>query len=265
MRNLVSLRDKVSLTEDTKREAEGRVSEIMAQLQQERSRRENAESALRDKEDERLKLNEELLELQNAKMNLEQVIAQNMEKTDRMERGMQMVAIERDETLELLQRAVRQKEEIRMNRRKEVEEVQEEVEQMRSTALQDQGEVKRLLSTVDQLLAKFGRGETRITTDALHELVVVRDGMRQLVKSRGAMEEKQQQLGSGVGAAAGAKRQPRPAGAQVKPSRDRSAGTNTAGTTTADSSVSKGSSSRTKRTDMQRARTRSLDKIHEHE
>ena len=84
-------------------------------------------------QDERLKLNEELLELQNAKMNLEQVIAQNMEKTDRMERGMQMVAIERDETLELLQRAVRQKEEIRMNRRKEVEEVQEDLGHMSQT------------------------------------------------------------------------------------------------------------------------------------
>ena len=52
-------------------------------------------------EHERLKLNEELEELQDAQMNLEQFIAQNMEKNDRMERGMQMVAIERVKTLEL--------------------------------------------------------------------------------------------------------------------------------------------------------------------
>ena len=52
-------------------------------------------------EDERLKLSEELVELQDVQMNLEQFIAQNMEKNDRMERGMQMVAIERVKTLEL--------------------------------------------------------------------------------------------------------------------------------------------------------------------
>ena len=52
-------------------------------------------------EDERLKLSEELVELQDVQMNLEQFIAQNMEKNDRMERGMQMVAIERVKSLEL--------------------------------------------------------------------------------------------------------------------------------------------------------------------
>ena len=52
-------------------------------------------------EDERLKLSEELVELQDAQMNLEQFIAQNMEKNDRMERGIQMVAIERVKTVEL--------------------------------------------------------------------------------------------------------------------------------------------------------------------
>ena len=52
-------------------------------------------------EDERLKLSEELVELQDAQMNLEQFIAQNMEKNDRMERGMQMVAIEKVKKLEL--------------------------------------------------------------------------------------------------------------------------------------------------------------------
>ena len=52
-------------------------------------------------EDERLKLSEELVELQDAQMNLEQFIAQNMAKNDRMERGVRMVAIERVKTLEL--------------------------------------------------------------------------------------------------------------------------------------------------------------------
>ena len=52
-------------------------------------------------EDKRLKLNEKLVELQNAQMNLDQFIVQNMENDDRMERGMQMADIERDETLEL--------------------------------------------------------------------------------------------------------------------------------------------------------------------
>ena len=52
-------------------------------------------------EDERLKLNEEVVELQGAQMNLEQFIVQNMEKNGRMERGMQMVAIERVKSLVL--------------------------------------------------------------------------------------------------------------------------------------------------------------------
>ena len=49
-------------------------------------------------EDERLKLSEELVDLQDAHMNLEHFIAQNMEKNGRVERGMQMVSIERVRT-----------------------------------------------------------------------------------------------------------------------------------------------------------------------
>ena len=134
-------------------------------------------------EDERLKLNEELVELQDAQMNLEQFIARNREKNDRMERGMQMVAIERIKTLELPSRLweedrrCREAETAGARRHHEEERRAEEERRRKEEAAKAEAARQRQ----EQIYRK--RLEEWLATKKFHEFVTVRDGMRHLVKS----------------------------------------------------------------------------------
>eukprot|EP00403_Amphidinium_massartii_P038200 CAMPEP_0178453110 /NCGR_PEP_ID=MMETSP0689_2-20121128/44622_1 /TAXON_ID=160604 /ORGANISM="Amphidinium massartii, Strain CS-259" /LENGTH=547 /DNA_ID=CAMNT_0020078899 /DNA_START=174 /DNA_END=1818 /DNA_ORIENTATION=+ len=190
MRNLVQLREKCSEIENTKEAELAKVQDVEDQLNDERSRREETQKQLDQLQWQRNdELERERKHFKERAQELERAVDERNEEGRKLKQGMEMISQERDETLELLERAVKQKEQLKRGRRREVEEAHEEMETLKVRQDREQKEVRRLLSSVDHLLAKFGRSSSSLEPEALHELVAVRDSMRQLVRTRNAAAE----------------------------------------------------------------------------
>jgi len=186
MRNLVQLREKCTEIETTKETELAKVHDIQDMLREEKLCREETQKQLDALQAQREELERERRHFKERAQELERTVDERNEEGRKLKQGMEMISQERDETLELLERAVKQKEQLKRGRRREVEEAHEEMDTLRHRQDREQKEVRRLLSSVDHLLAKFGRSGTSLEPEALHELVAVRDSMRQLVRTRNA-------------------------------------------------------------------------------
>eukprot|EP00747_Dinoflagellata_sp_TGD_P063616 gnl/TRDRNA2_/TRDRNA2_153539_c0_seq4.p1 gnl/TRDRNA2_/TRDRNA2_153539_c0~~gnl/TRDRNA2_/TRDRNA2_153539_c0_seq4.p1 ORF type:complete len:456 (+),score=113.08 gnl/TRDRNA2_/TRDRNA2_153539_c0_seq4:2-1369(+) len=184
MENLVQLRQQCMEMQKTRQTEEMQVQAIQDQLNEEKRLRQEAEKALLDAAKQRTELNQRIDSLKTRAQSLEAEVSERSQQMTGLQTGIQRVEYERDETLELLERAVKQKEQLKRGRRREVEEAQNEVERLREKQLADQTEVRRLLARIDMLLAKVGRDESGSNIETVRELVNVRDGMRSLVKVR---------------------------------------------------------------------------------
>jgi len=182
MQNLVGMRERCVDVEKTKRAEESKVSEIKAFLQEEQDRREEAERSLTQAELSKGELTTRIDALKQKAQQLEADVTERTKESTGLKHGLQMVSVERDETLELLERAVQQKEQMRREQGHEVGEAKTKIEQLHADQKRERGEVRRLLSNVDQLLAQLGRDQ-ETPSEAMRELISVRDGMRQLVKT----------------------------------------------------------------------------------
>lgn len=182
MHNLVQLRNRCVEVENEKKVEEAKVTGIEELLREERERHETTRDMMAVSDKERQELRASIDDLRAHAMQLEAQVSCKAQETRGQQKTLERISVERDETLELLERAIKQKESIKKTKRMEAEAAQAEIDYMRKLQAQEQNEVRRLLAHVDELLAKVGHGGN--LQDSLRKLVSIRDGMRELVKAR---------------------------------------------------------------------------------
>jgi len=157
------------------------------------------ESAKKEKEELVAKLNE----LQEGKVALESQEEINKKAIKERRHNLKMMAAQRDETLELLDKAMRQKEQTKQGRQRAVEEKQRQVIVLQEERAKEQHDIRQLLYNVDNLVTNLQSGlqkahkekekarnrpetfqEIIRRPETYQELLRVRDGMHMLIKKR---------------------------------------------------------------------------------
>lgn len=186
MANLVGLRQRVVRAETEKDDEDRRLADAEAGLQQEQLNAKNSLTAKQKAEEDKKMMQDKVDRMKKRIEELEGEIADRKRKHEDMDKGLSMISIERDEALELLERAVSQKEQIQRKHHNEFNETQRNIDSMIQEQKREQYEFRKLLSEVDSLLAKFGRAhdDVPLSSDALRELLSVRDKMRQIVTQK---------------------------------------------------------------------------------
>jgi len=124
-----------------------------------------------------------------------------------MKKLLTMIQSERDETLNLLRRAVAQKERMKGDRQRETKEATDKFEDLVGKQKSADNKVRELLNSVDTLLGKFSldkedprsQGTTARSTVAVQlELMKIRDSIRFLLKANESGEAPRQAGGQMV-------------------------------------------------------------------
>jgi len=185
MAEIVNIRDRCMELDKMKAEEEKKAMQMEETLRYEETRREEAERTLRDIETERNELSSHVEKLRMQAELLEEEKTKRNADTVKLQREKEMVEIERDETLELLERAVRQKEDLKRGKQNETQKAATELERVRLEQEREQQEVRKLLTNVDHLLAKFNRAglPTDSSSSSTNDLIGIRDSVRRLVKA----------------------------------------------------------------------------------
>mmetsp|Transcript_69233 Transcript_69233/g.150669 ORF Transcript_69233/g.150669 Transcript_69233/m.150669 type:complete len:544 (-) Transcript_69233:40-1671(-) len=184
MTNLVALRARCMELEEVQKAEISKAQAAEERLDTERRGKNDVERALTDAEVLKSQLANQLDEVKGRATDLEKRKAEQERINKEQEQRLRAISVERDETLVLLERAVDIKEKRERDRQQKVDEANRELDRLRGEADREQREVQSLLSSVDHLLVRLGRGDQTQTVDELRELVYIRDGMRQLVKAR---------------------------------------------------------------------------------
>jgi len=182
MESLVNLRKRCVELDKLKQDEEGKANEIKTELKQERARLKEAQEELTSKEMSSQDMQHTIEDIKRQGEELQEhndKLAQDKRDVD--DKLVQLTD-ERDETLELLDKAVDMKNKEKHGRMVEAEESRKLIEIMKTRQHDREEKVREELTRVDELLASLGRGDSN--PNVLRDLHQVRDGMRQLVRSR---------------------------------------------------------------------------------
>jgi len=188
MQDFLQLRNRCTELENMKKSEEAKANNIEKKLAEQNEERAKTIAALTTEENENKEIKRTLEELKLRQKMLEEDAEKKEKLANDHTRNLERIGLERDETLNLLETAIRLKEREKHDGKKKAEEQKREIDRLRVEQQHEQREVRRLLAGVDELLAKIGRGEGSASPDELRELVSIRDGMRQLIKARERQE-----------------------------------------------------------------------------
>lgn len=200
MKKLVDLRDHVIDIEEKMADMEKKSN----QYQQDRdeaiekadSMKENLQNAVTERQ-------QHLDDIDNKQKEIDDLAKKKDEinnESKRLREGLHKISIERDETLELLEKAVKQKDQLKKGRNVDVEQARSELQNLQKQRKDDQKEVQHLLSSVDQVLARSEKYAESAGEGLQRELVKIRDGMRQLnLRMRGQTSNLDNAGGGGGG------------------------------------------------------------------
>merc|ERR1712137_630881 len=94
------------------------------------------------------------------------------------------MAAERDETLDLLDKAMRQKEHTKQSRQRDVDAKLLDVRLLEQEREKEQLTIRKFAQSIDGLVSDLQKNKSYDKYEAFHELVRVRDGMYTLIRKR---------------------------------------------------------------------------------
>merc|ERR1712007_134091 len=155
-----------------------------AQFIRERDRCEDMEKDFNQAKKEREELMALLEELNEGIEMLEAQNGSNKKSIEQLKIEFESTVAERDEVIELLDRAVMQKEHLKSGQQRDVEETQRQVNVLKEELANEQHDIRELLGSVELIFAGLQRGGNNYQSDMFPELLHVRDGMHTLIKKR---------------------------------------------------------------------------------
>jgi len=181
MQNLVQLRSRVDDLGKNEKLEQNKATDARNLLQKERKDREQRDSDMVDIEKKKNELQQTLQTMKDDRDKLKGEVEKNTQENLALGSQLKMVSTERDETIELAERAVKLKE-----REKKVKMQKEaEIDKLRKHQIEEQETFRNVLGGVDQLLAKLRKTESGGgQQEAIRELLSIRDEMRQMVKKK---------------------------------------------------------------------------------
>lgn len=182
MENMLALDNRRREMENLKRDSEEKVLEIEEQLRLVRGRREGTERELVEKRKEAGELAAKLEELRLRATGLQNEAQGRKNNIKEMKNKSRYIERERDEMLQILENAVEEKEIEKRNRMQEAAVTEEELSRRRQAQAEERLSMRKMLSNVDNLLAKVGRGSNSTTEEAAAELGSIRETLRRHVR-----------------------------------------------------------------------------------
>jgi len=181
MQNLVQLRSRVDDLGKNEKLEQNKATDARNLLQKERKDREQRDSDMVDIEKKKNELQQTLQTMKDDRDKLKGEVEKNTQENLALGSQLKMVSTERDETIELAERAVKLKE-----REKKVKMQKEaEIDKLRKHQIEEHETFRNVLGGVDQLLAKLRKTESGGgQQEAIRELLSIRDEMRQMVKKK---------------------------------------------------------------------------------
>lgn len=95
-----------------------------------------------------------------------------------------LMAAERDETLDLLDRAMKQKEITKQGRQRDVDFKLHQLRTLEGESVKEQHSIRQFARTIDSLVSDLQKGKTYDRYEAFQEIIRVRDGMHTLIRKR---------------------------------------------------------------------------------
>jgi len=179
--NLLRVRERCKDLEASTKEEGLKCREMELQIVRDHEQDEVVQKQVKVAKEERQTLMAELEELEAGKKLLQERDDENNKHIITQQHIFKMIAAERDETLELLDSAMKQKEQTKKARKREVDKMKADVQELQNKILKEKAHVREHLLTVDDLVARLQCGHNHYTPDAFQELISVRDGMQSLI------------------------------------------------------------------------------------
>lgn len=198
MQDLIALREHCMEIERKKDAEEAIAKSLQQDLRKEQDQRKEARQKWEESESAQKELQEQIEKLGKLAKDQEKKESTSKKVTDEIKANLEMITSERDETLELLRRAVSQKERLKVDKQRDFQTANEKIEKIQEQQKLADDKVRALLSNVDNLLGKFsqerdGGSSSTSGTQLQLELMKIRDHVRHLVT---ANEETRSQIQS---------------------------------------------------------------------
>jgi chromosome segregation ATPase len=186
MADLIQLKEHCQDIDKTKTQKEIEARQMESELMSERDQRKADIKAREESERLQAKLQERIDALAKEAKDKDARLDFTSKDTDTIKKTLEMIQSERDETLELLRRAVAQKEKLKAEKQREGQQANDKLERLYDQQKNADNKVRELLSNVDTLLGKFSSGGAKKDTSAAGtqlqlELMKIRDNIRHLV------------------------------------------------------------------------------------
>jgi chromosome segregation ATPase len=191
MQDLRDLRDYCVEIEQAKEKEEAQAKESRAALSSEQEQRKEDIRVRQESERLQAQLQSRIDSLTQEAKEYDSKLNLTSKDTAEMKKLLSMIQSERDETLNLLRRAVAQKEKMKGDRQRESQEATDKFERLQDNQKNADTKVRELLNSVDTLLGKFSldkedsksQGSARSTVAVQLELMKIRDSIRFLLKA----------------------------------------------------------------------------------
>lgn len=150
-------------------------------------------------EKQRLELQTQVSESILKQKGLEEELASAVFRKEELETGMELVQKERDETIELLQKAVEQNRDLKHRRLNTKQQLEENKKFIAHATGRDVETMRSLLFSMENLISKQSTGGVGAVTrqerekesaEMRKDLIALRDAVRQMLSSKSAEEEK---------------------------------------------------------------------------
>jgi len=182
MGNLCRVRDRCKELASASKDADSKYRAIEEQLTRVSDHYADIEKDFEQVKKERQELQAELAQLKQGRAMLEAQDECNKQSIKNQKHNLKMLAAERDETLELLDKAMTQKEQTKQGRQRDVDEKQRQVDALQDKRNGEQRDIRKLITSVDTLVAGLQRGGSYEEPATWQELLRVRDGIHTLIK-----------------------------------------------------------------------------------
>lgn len=189
MQDLRDLRDYCVEVEKAKIEQEEQAKDAVSKLKTEQQQRQDDIRARHDSEKMQADLQRRIDDLTTEIKTSSETLNISNKDTAEMRKLLNMIQSERDETLELLRRAVTQKEKLKGERQRESQEATVRYERLVDQQKNSDTKVRELLGSVDTLLGRFSmekeqaRSSQSGSVGVQLELMKIRDSIRFLLKA----------------------------------------------------------------------------------
>jgi len=198
MEDLCRARARCKDLEDSGKHDSAKFKGIEVQLSRDNERRQNIQYKFEAVKKEKEDLVKEIAALKKGKVKLESQDARDKTELSMQEKNVRLMAAERDETLDLLDKAMKQKELTKYGRQRDVDAKLHQVKVLEDERAKEQFSIRQFARSVDGLVFDLQKNKSYDRYEAFHELIRVRDGMHTLIAKRKILDASAQLEAEGL-------------------------------------------------------------------